>query len=91
MLYEVITMLLLPFIENSFKHGIKGGGEDVFVKINLNVSGDSLHLEVENRKGKSSDPENEQKGIGIENVRKRLELIYPGKHNLKISERNNFV
>lgn len=83
---RIAPMLLLPFIENSFKHGIKGGGEDVFVKINLDIIGDSLHLEVENGKGKSSEPEKERKGIGIENVRKRLDLIYPGRHNLKISE-----
>ena len=83
---RIAPMMLLPFIENSFKHGIKGGGEDVFVRIKLDTDGDSLHLEVENSKGKSADPGSEQKGIGIENVRKRLDLIYPGKYNLKITE-----
>lgn len=83
---SIAPMLLLPFIENSFKHGIKGGAEDVFVHINLNVTGNTLRLEVANSKGKAADPEKEQKGIGIENVRKRLDLIYPGEYDLKISE-----
>ena len=47
-----------------------------------------MNLQIENSKGKSSDPFKEHKGIGIENVRKRLELIYPGKHQLEIREDN---
>ncbi len=82
----IAPMLLLPFVENSFKHGIKGGGDDVFVRIELQIINDELLMEVENNKGKSADPLEEQKGIGIENVRKRLSLIYPGRHNLKISD-----
>ena len=81
---RIAPMMLLPFIENSFKHGIKGGGEEIFVQINLYVDGNILRMVVENNKGKSVDPVDEQKGIGIENVRKRLNLIYPGKHDLKI-------
>jgi len=82
----IAPMLLLPFVENSFKHGIKGGGDDVFVRIDLHINDDELLMEVENSKGKAADPLEEQKGIGIENVRKRLSLIYPGRYDLKISD-----
>jgi two-component system, LytTR family, sensor kinase len=85
--YNIAPLIFLPFIENSFKHGIKGGIKDRFVKIKIEISGSVLNFEIENSKGKSAETAMpEYKGIGIENVRKRLELVYPGTHVLKISE-----
>lgn len=81
---KVAPMLFLPFVENSFKHGIKGekGGS---VKIKLTVFQSSLLFEVENRVGEVATQSLPQsQGIGIDNVEKRLQLIYPGKHSLKL-------
>lgn len=81
---SIAPMMLLPFIENSFKHGIKGSADEVFVRIELTVAGKKLQMIVENNKGKSVEQSNDSRGIGIENVRKRLQLIYPNQHDLRI-------
>ncbi len=83
--HKVAPLLFLPFIENSYKHGIKGGGKEVFVNIKFEISGCVLNFEVENSIGKSAVPTIKKwQGIGIENVRKRLELIYPAMHKLQV-------
>jgi len=84
---KVAPLIFLPFVENSFKHGLKSGAENAFVKIKLEVAGNDLNFEIENSKGKSVETENTKyKGIGIENVKKRLELIYPDSFSLIITE-----
>ena len=83
----VAPMVILPFVENSFKHGLKGGADNAFVNILLTVSDHKLELEIANSKGKSAgETDLRYQGIGIENVRKRLEMLYPGRHKLKITE-----
>ena len=87
---EIAPLLFLPFVENSFKHGMKGGGENVFVRIDIQVQKDFLLFDIENSKGKRTDiQENKYNGVGIENVRKRLELIYPEKYSLKIFDKQD--
>ena len=87
---EIAPLLFLPFIENSFKHGLKGGAENIFVEIKIEVSRNILNFEIENRKGKYIESGNSKyKGIGIENVKKRLELIYPKLHSLKIHDKKS--
>lgn len=84
---KVAPLLFLPFVENSFKHGMKGGGQNTFVKIRLEVLEKVLCFEVENSAGvKNQLGDSKYQGIGIENVKKRLELIYPEQHELKIFE-----
>ena len=84
---KIAPMVFLPFVENSFKHGLKSGAEKAFVNIRITVDKKILVFEVEN--AKSSEPsfaDSKYKGIGIGNVKKRLELLYPGLHKLKIME-----
>jgi LytS/YehU family sensor histidine kinase len=82
---KIAPLLFLPFVENSFKHGLKSGINNAFVRINIEVAGSILNFEIENNKGMNVPVEDTRyKGIGIENVKKRLELIYPGLHKLKI-------
>lgn len=84
---KIAPLIFLPFVENSFKHGLKSGAQNAYVKIKIEVSGKVLNFEIENSKGRHSEiNDTRYKGIGIENVRKRLELIYPGFHQLKISD-----
>ncbi|WP_321345932.1 histidine kinase [uncultured Draconibacterium sp.] len=83
----VAPLLFLPFVENSFKHGVKGGDNDAFVNIKFEVTEQILNFEIENSKGRAIDPlPDKYRGIGIENVKKRLELIYPDRHKLTIRD-----
>lgn len=85
--YKVAPLVFLPFIENSFKHGIKGGCKDAYVNIKFEISGKVLNFEIENSIGKSTEPIiAKYQGIGIDNVRKRLDLIYPGTHKLQVTK-----
>jgi two-component system, LytTR family, sensor kinase len=87
---KIAPLIFLPFVENSFKHGLKGSTKNIFVDIKIEVSGSILNFEIDNSKGKTAATINSKyKGIGIKNVRKRLELIYPNLHSLKISNNEN--
>ena len=82
---KIAPFIFIPFVENIFKHGVKGGSKNTFVKIRINVSENMVHFFAENSKGiKKDTQEKRYNGIGIENVKKRLELIYPNHHSLKI-------
>jgi sensor histidine kinase YesM len=86
----IAPLLFLPLLENCFKHGIKGETGPSFVRIAWEILDGSVRFTAENNKGETDDPEPEQRqGIGIENLRKRLGLAYPGKHHLEISDRND--
>jgi hypothetical protein len=83
---EVPPMLLIPFVENAFKHGISLAAPS-YVRIRLNVVGDKLEFSVNNSKhARAEKKANAGLGIGLHNVRRRLELLYPEKHELAITE-----
>ncbi len=82
--YEIEPLLLIPIIENSFKHGLNSQIEKGFVEIKLSINDRQLALDVSNSVS-GSKREKGSHGIGMENVKKRLELLYPSKHKLKIS------
>jgi len=82
---QIAPMLLLPFIENSFKHGtIKNGLLNV--KINLSCHDNTIRFEIENTSASSDDI---SKGIGLENLQKRLSLLYKDAYQLNITNENN--
>ncbi|MCR9153716.1 MAG: histidine kinase [Bacteroidetes bacterium] len=82
----IAPLLFLPLVENSFKHGLKSN-QGNFVHIYLSLDKGDLHFEISNNKSETEDPEKGKfGGIGLENVRKRLALIYPEKADLRISE-----
>ncbi len=85
---EIAPMLFLPFVENSFKHGVNATIGEAFVHIKFTVSEDKLIFNIENNKSESHEAINPDYlgGIGIENVKKRLGLLYPQKHDLQIVE-----
>jgi len=84
---RIAPLLFFPLVENSFKHGIKGATGQSFVTIHLQAAEESLTFTVENNKGITDNVEiTEYKGIGLDNVRKRLEMTYPGNHKLKITD-----
>lgn len=84
---KIAPLLLIAFIENAFKHGVKGSTGQCYIRLYLHVKENILNFHLENNKGVVDDVEkNEYKGVGLENVKRRLDLIYPGKHELMIQE-----
>lgn len=78
-------MLLIPFVENAFKHGI-GMVKDPFIKISLQVKQQYLHFQVINNYNRDNSSKDKNSGIGLANVRNRLRLLYGEKHNLSIHD-----
>ncbi len=81
---KIAPMLLLPLIENAFKHGIDSTVEASYIKAVLTCSHNSLIFVCENNFKELQ--KKETGGIGIENIRKRLELLYPANHRLEIKK-----
>ncbi|MDT0675446.1 sensor histidine kinase [Autumnicola musiva] len=91
---KVAPMLLIPFVENAFKHGINANIGEVFVNINIKIEEEFLYFDITNpitkSKSKRMLKDNNNGGIGISNVRKRLELGYSqNEYDLKIFEKDN--
>lgn len=86
---QIAPMLLIPFIENAFKHGISLN-KPSWIRIYLSVENDHLRLNVYNsiHTSKESDPDRHNSGIGLENVRNRLNLLYSDHHQFHIEETN---
>lgn len=83
----IAPMLLLPFLENSFKHGISSQHESEIL-IKIEVMGDTLFFETRNHifPVNPDSPEAHENGIGLTNTQRRLSLIYPQKHRLKFGK-----
>ncbi|NUM32442.1 MAG: histidine kinase [Bacteroidetes bacterium] len=87
---EISPMILLPFIENSFKHGVNSTVEKSFIHIKISVEKNVLLFEIENNKNaEHSNEPSLSSGIGINNVLKRLSLIYPEKYDIKLDDKGN--
>ncbi|MCF0069438.1 histidine kinase [Dyadobacter sp. CY261] len=89
--YPIAPMLLLPFIENAFKHGIDASQRSE-IRIHAGLSGGTLNLRVENHIFPAQRVAGtETGGIGLSNTRRRLDLLYPHKHQLEMrtDEREN--
>ncbi|TDG35490.1 sensor histidine kinase [Pedobacter changchengzhani] len=84
---QITPMLLIPFIENAFKHGISLQ-QPSHIKITLQTTNNILHFDVSNSIyiKADNDPEKLKSGIGLQNVKQRLALLYYGKHELIIHE-----
>lgn len=82
---KIAPLIILPFVENSFKHG--ANCENGFVEIDLKINEDNLELKVKNSKNKNY--KTEQKGIGLKNIKRRLELIYSDESHLEIIDKNH--
>lgn len=87
---EIAPLMFIPFLENSFKHGLDNQIKSGFVNILLQLNEDSIELSIENSKPPNIAPKPAGKksgGIGLENVKRRLKLIYPKRHKLEIFEK----
>jgi len=84
---EIAPLLLLPLVENAFKHGTSDQIDQCWISFDLEVKGAQMIFKLVN----SKDVETKQQaaevgGLGLNNVKKRLGYLYPGKHVLEISE-----
>jgi sensor histidine kinase YesM len=83
---SIAPLLIFPLIENAFKHGVKGVSDSAFVDFELH-SGETIRLRIRNNKGITDEPEEKREGgIGLENTRRRLELLYPNRHTFVIED-----
>ncbi len=83
-LIQVAPMLFIPFIENAFKHGISMSNPSP-ISIQFNLSASEIHFSANNtiNRLRKTEPD-EISGVGLENVKKRLNLLYPNRHTLQI-------
>lgn len=77
-------MLLIPFVENSFKHSKIEDTENGWVKMSLTSSESAIEFEIRNSRPKQKVVTTKDSGIGIENVKRRLNFLYPNKHIIGI-------
>ncbi len=84
---QIAPMLLIPFVENAFKHGISLK-EPSNIRISLVCKDNTLYFDISNsiHPKPLNDPEKDNNGIGLTNVQQRLRLMYSGKHELSIRE-----
>jgi two-component system, LytTR family, sensor kinase len=84
---SIPPMILILFVENSFKHGVKNNIHKILIEISLKVEGAFLLFRIKNPLGENISKENT--GIGLKNARRRLELLYGNNYELDISEKDN--
>lgn len=82
---RIVPLILNTFLENAFKHGLNNHSSDGFIRVKIDASPALLTFMAENSKPENPDTK-EKSGIGLQNVKRRLELSYPGKHTLRITE-----
>jgi two-component system LytT family sensor kinase len=86
--HSIEPMLLIPFVENSFKHGGILQNPDIYIY--LNVTDNKLNFVVKNKFEEKKVTKDKTSGIGLQNVTRRLELLYPNKYSLKIDRQDDW-
>lgn len=82
----IAPLILIAFIENAFKHGVNKNEKNTTIRIRIDVQNDIIHFNIFNNKTQSNitDLNKNIGGIGMNNVKRRLAISYPGRHTLKI-------
>jgi two-component system, LytTR family, sensor histidine kinase AlgZ len=84
--FMVTPLILITFLENAFKHGVSNSDPKAWVNIAIRVKDNECIYEVENSKITSKTISEEKSGIGLQNVKRRLELSYPGRYELTVND-----
>lgn len=90
--YQITPLLLITFVENAFKHGIKVATEPAYIQVRVYLAEDQLTFQVENSipdKRTISEPNKKSGGIGLDNVRRRLDTLYNGHYELAVRSTNS--
>ncbi|MFD2514452.1 sensor histidine kinase [Pontibacter locisalis] len=86
---KIAPLILLPFVENAFKHGVSTETENAWIRIDVKVTGEKLVLLVENCKcadKASANTRDMASGIGLKNLQRRLELLYEDRYELEVED-----
>ncbi|MBS1646393.1 MAG: sensor histidine kinase [Bacteroidetes bacterium] len=86
---KIAPLILISFIENAFKYGINTE-ENSEIKINIDVTKNYLHFRVRNNKVNTQQLHIQKSGVGIENTAGRLQLLYPGRHKLRVTNHSEY-
>jgi len=88
---KIAPLMFIPFLENSFKHGLNNHISQGFVNIYLDVDDKHIHFYIENSKPENLPLQDHRRsgGIGLVNVRRRLNLLYPDQYTLEIEDKPN--
>lgn len=86
---EIAPLLFLTFVENAFKHGVAQEMHTATIQIQVENENNQLFFRLKNTKPNVSVAESGRRNLGLSNVKKQLELLYPNKHRLNITERSN--
>jgi len=86
--HEIAPLLLLPLVENAFKHGLSKQTENGWLTVVIELNDTILTVIIENSKPVSASSKG-RGGIGLDNLQKRLDLLYPAKHHLELEDKRN--
>ncbi|CAM1362134.1 putative two-component system sensor protein, no kinase domain [Tenacibaculum sediminilitoris] len=82
--YKVMPLLFIILLENAFKHGVENLRKNAYVHLNLTAHQNAINFEIENNF--DATEESLEEGIGLQNLKRRLELMYPKNHTLTTSK-----
>jgi len=85
----IAPLLMIPFVENCFKHGASIMRGNQWIHLAINIDGKELDFRLRNSKPLNPPAQNNKKNIGLINVKKRLQLLYPDKHFLEINSKED--
>lgn len=86
--HQIAPFLLLPLVENAFKHGVSKAVDKAYLHIDISIEREAISISIENNKLNFIEAA-ANGGIGLANLRERLILLYPDKHTLQISNRTD--
>ncbi len=86
--HKIMPLLFIILLENAFKHGVENLRANAYVHINMTAESDTICFDIENNFDATNEEE-EHKGIGLYNLKRRLELVYPKNHILSFSKKEN--
>jgi LytS/YehU family sensor histidine kinase len=84
---KIVPLILITFLENAFKHGVSNNSQTAYITIKLILHNKQLIYTVENSKLETNN--HEKSGIGLQNVKRRLDLSYPQKSHLQVTDGEN--
>lgn len=83
---EIAPLLLLPIVENCFKHGLKGKASEAEIQIQIEIGEKELQLHATNKKSKNAESAFIESGIGLDNLKRRLRILYGHHFTLNIED-----
>ncbi len=88
--YNIYPMLILPLIENSFKHGVNADIANTFIHIDLMQKATEFNINIANNNPKeTSSAKTSNQGLGLKNIKQNLSIVYPNQHHFEISNTNS--